>query len=88
MSLTLTICPLKENTAQRCAAPDTSAGRPAKHWRTTPLPDREGVRGILEDLAAQELKAKTADPDNFIDPTFVRKVSQEGLIDKLLGAKK
>jgi NitT/TauT family transport system substrate-binding protein len=60
----------------------------AKHWRTTPLPDREGVRGILEDLAAQEPKAKTADPDNFIDPTFVRKVSQEGLIDKLLGAKK
>lgn len=57
----------------------------AKYWRRTPLPDREGVRGIIEDLAAQEPKAKTADPDQFIDPSFVRRVAQEGLIDKLFG---
>jgi hypothetical protein len=30
----------------------------AKHWRPTPLPDREGVRGILEDLARTGTKGK------------------------------
>lgn len=60
----------------------------AKYWRKTPLPDRDGVRGIIEDLSLQDPKARTADAENFIDPTFVRRVSQEGLIDKLFGARK
>lgn len=49
----------------------------AKHWRRVPAPDREGVRNIIEDLASQDPKAKNADPDNFIDASFVRRVAQE-----------
>lgn len=59
----------------------------ARYWRHTPVPDREGVRAIIEDLASQEPKARNAVPENFIDPSFVRKAAQEGLIDKLFGGK-
>ncbi len=60
----------------------------AKYWRNYPLPDKEGVRNIIEDLARQEPKAKTAEAENFIDPTFVRTVAEEGLFEKLFGPKR
>jgi len=37
----------------------------------------------LEDLIAIEPKARGADPDSFFDPSFVRKLVQEGFVDKL-----
>jgi len=54
-----------------------------RHWRKVPLPDRDGIRAILEDLITIEPKARGADPDSFFDPSFVRKLVQEGFVDKL-----
>jgi len=54
-----------------------------RHWRKVPLPDRDGIRAILEDLITIEPKARGADPDSFFDASFVRKLVQEGFVDKL-----
>lgn len=46
-------------------------------------PTIEGIKNILESLAASEPKAKSARPEDFIDVSFIRELDQSGYIDGL-----
>ncbi|HEX9445154.1 MAG TPA: hypothetical protein VGA73_13600, partial [Candidatus Binatia bacterium] len=46
-------------------------------------PTLEGIRAILEGLAEQEPKAKTAKPEEFVDMRFIGELDQSGYIDGL-----
>jgi hypothetical protein len=48
-----------------------------------PYPAVEGVRGILEEIAASEPSAKNVKPDYFVDSGFISKLDQSGFIDGL-----
>jgi NitT/TauT family transport system substrate-binding protein len=46
-------------------------------------PTLEGIKVILDGLADQELRAKTARPEEFVDMRFVAELDQSGYIDGL-----
>jgi ABC-type nitrate/sulfonate/bicarbonate transport system substrate-binding protein len=48
-----------------------------------PYPTAAGVRTILDDLAARTPKARTARPEDFIEPGFVRELDDAGLLRRL-----
>jgi NitT/TauT family transport system substrate-binding protein len=48
-----------------------------------PYPTLPGIQTILDELAKKEPKAKTARPDEFVDSSFVKKLDEEGFIDRL-----
>ena len=48
-----------------------------------PYPSTEGVRGVLEEIAASEPAIKTAKVEQFIDGSFITKLDQSGFIDGL-----
>ncbi len=48
-----------------------------------PKPEADNVSQALKLLAANSPKASTADPKQFVDPSFVEKLQKEGFIDKL-----
>jgi len=50
-----------------------------------PYPTAAGVRTILDDLAATTPKARAAQPDDFIEPRFVKHLDEAGLIRRLYG---
>ena len=50
-----------------------------------PQPTAPGVRTILEDLAAKTPKARSAKPEDFIEPRFVKELDDSGLIRRLYG---
>jgi hypothetical protein len=43
----------------------------------------EGIKVILEGLADQEPKAKTAKPEEFVDMRFIAELDRSGYIDGL-----
>ncbi len=50
-----------------------------------PYPTVAGVRTILEDLAAKNPKARTAKPEDFVEPCFVKELDDSGFIRRLYG---
>lgn len=48
-----------------------------------PYPTLEGIQTILNELAKRDPKAKTARPQEFVDSSFVKKLDEEGFIDRL-----
>ncbi len=46
-------------------------------------PTAEGIKNILDSLAASEPKAKNAKPEDFVDVSFIRELDQSGYIDAL-----
>jgi ABC-type nitrate/sulfonate/bicarbonate transport system substrate-binding protein len=54
-----------------------------KHLLKVPLPTVEALRGVLEELAQRNPKAKEADPKKFFDDSFVRQMQASGFIDAL-----
>lgn len=50
-----------------------------------PTPSPEGVKTLLDDIAAQNPKAKGADPRQFVDLSFVQELEASGFIKRLYG---
>jgi ABC-type nitrate/sulfonate/bicarbonate transport system substrate-binding protein len=48
-----------------------------------PYPTLAGIRTILDELALRNQKAKGAKAEDFVDSSFVKKVDDEGLFDRL-----
>ena len=46
------------------------------------------VQAIFDLAAARDPRAKTADPQGFIEPRFIRELDQKGVIDQLYGEKR
>jgi ABC-type nitrate/sulfonate/bicarbonate transport system substrate-binding protein len=48
-------------------------------------PSAEGVKTLLDDIAAQNPKAQGADPKQFVDPSFVQELESSGFTKRLYG---
>ncbi len=48
-----------------------------------PYPSAEGVRGVIEEIAASEPAIRNAKIEQFVDPSFIAKLDQSGFIDGL-----
>jgi len=48
-----------------------------------PYPSAEGVRGVIEEIAASEPAIRNAKIEQFVDPSFMAKLDQSGFIDGL-----
>ena len=48
-----------------------------------PYPTVKGIDVILQELRGQEPKARTAQPEQFIDLTFIKELDSSGFIDRL-----
>jgi hypothetical protein len=48
----------------------------------------EGIKIIIDQIAASNPKAKNAKPQDFIDARFVEEFDKSGYIDSLYGRKK
>jgi NitT/TauT family transport system substrate-binding protein len=48
-----------------------------------PYPSVEGVRGVIEEIAASEPAIRNAKVDQFVDSSFIAKLDQSGFIDGL-----
>jgi hypothetical protein len=46
-------------------------------------PSAEGLKTVLEDIAERDPRAKTANPEQFIDASFIRELDKSGFIDGL-----
>jgi hypothetical protein len=46
-------------------------------------PSLEGIKNILEPLAATDPKAKAARPEDFVDMRFIKELDESGFIDDL-----
>ncbi|MBI2369579.1 MAG: ABC transporter substrate-binding protein [Deltaproteobacteria bacterium] len=56
-----------------------------KFLQRAPYPTAAGVEVILQDLAAKHPKARGANPQEFIEPRFVRELDETGFIQRLYG---
>jgi NitT/TauT family transport system substrate-binding protein len=57
----------------------------AKILPEVPTPSPEGVKTLLDDLAARNPKAQNADPKQYVDVSFVRELESSGIIKRLYG---
>jgi hypothetical protein len=48
-----------------------------------PYPSAEGVRGVIDEIAATEPAIKNAKVEQFVDASFITKLDQSGYIDGL-----
>ena len=48
-----------------------------------PYPSAEGVKTLLDDIAPRTPKAATADPESFVDMSFVQELETSGFIKHL-----
>jgi hypothetical protein len=48
-----------------------------------PFPALAGIKTILDETALRDPKAKGIGPEDFVDSSFVKKVDDEGLLDRL-----
>src|ERR1044072_1419473 len=53
------------------------------YYAKTPYPSMQGVKTVLEFLAKDNPKAKSADPNSFVDSSIVKELDQSGFINKL-----
>jgi len=54
-----------------------------KYLLRVPLTTVDAVRGVLDELAQRNPKAKEMDPKKFFDDSFVRQMQSSGFIDGL-----
>jgi NitT/TauT family transport system substrate-binding protein len=57
----------------------------AKILPEVPTPSPEGVKTLLDDLAARNPKAQNADPRQYVEQSFVRELESSGFIKRLYG---
>ena len=53
------------------------------YYDRAPYPSLTGVKTVLDFLGRENVKARGADPNSFIDPTIVKNLDQSGFIKKL-----
>ena len=53
------------------------------YYAKTPYPSMQGVKTVLEFLSKDNPKAKSADPNSFVDSSIVKDLDQSGFINKL-----
>jgi ABC-type nitrate/sulfonate/bicarbonate transport system substrate-binding protein len=53
------------------------------HLKKVPLVPVDGVKLVLDELAATEPQAKTADPNKYLDNHWVQQLSDSGFVDSL-----
>jgi hypothetical protein len=53
------------------------------HYTEVPYPSLKGIETVLDFIAADDPKAKGADPKSFADDSLVREIEASGLIKKL-----
>ena len=56
----------------------TEAFYPKKQY-----PSLEGIKTVLDDIAERDPRAKNANPEQFVDMSFIRELDQSGFIDAL-----
>ncbi len=71
------------NTTDREALEETYREIALKIVPEKPYPTLAGVQTILDELVKQYPKAKTMRPEEFVDSSFVKKLDDEGFINKL-----
>ncbi len=54
-----------------------------KHYDSVPYPSLKGVETVLDFLARENPKAKTADPKSFVDARILREIDASGFIKSL-----
>ena len=54
-----------------------------KYLLKVPLPEIEGIKAVLDELAPRNPKAQKEDPKRFFNDGFVRQLESSGFIDKL-----
>lgn len=57
----------------------------AKIFPESTLPTAEGVKTLLDDIAPQNPKARSADPRHYVDTSFVQELESSGFIKRLYG---
>jgi NitT/TauT family transport system substrate-binding protein len=57
----------------------------ANVWPQAPYPTREGIVRVIEQVAAQNPRAKDLDPDKMFDSTNVKAVEDSGFIKQIYG---
>jgi len=70
-------------TDDREALEETHREIAVKSMPEKPYPTLAGIRTILDEFALRNPKAKGAKPEDFVDSSFVKKVDDEGLFDRL-----
>jgi hypothetical protein len=55
----------------------------SKQYERAPYPSVEGVKTVLEFLAQENPKARTADPNSFIDNSIIKELEASGFIRDL-----
>ncbi len=50
-----------------------------------PYPTLKGIQTVLDEIGTRNAKAKTLQPANFIDVTFLKELEQSGFIKNLYG---
>jgi len=53
------------------------------YYNKAPYPSMQGVKTVLEFLAKDNAKAKSADPNSFVDSSIIKNLDQSGFINKL-----
>jgi len=48
-----------------------------------PTPSLEGIKTVLEEIAKSDPTAKAVQPEHFVDASFIQKLDQSGVIDRL-----
>jgi len=71
------------NTTDREALEETYREVALKTVPEKPYPTLAGIQTILDELAKKDPKAKAARPEEFVDSSFVKKLDEEGFIDRL-----
>lgn len=56
-----------------------------KFMAAVPYPNIKGVRAVLDELAKDNPKARSADPNQFIDVGFLKELEDSGFVAKLYG---
>jgi len=55
----------------------------SQYFDSGPYPSMSGVKTVLEFLVKDNPKAKGADPNTFVDPSFVKTLDDSGFIKAL-----
>ena len=53
------------------------------YYNKVPYPSIQGVKTVLEFLGKDNAKAKSADPNSFVDSSIVKDLDQSGFINAL-----
>ena len=71
--------------SKRSGKPRTGLQQLENDSPETPPPTPEGVKTLLDDVAAKNPKPAAANPRDFVDMSFVEEVERSGFIKQLYG---